>query len=373
MKPLTLRFLVREWANFFFLINNLAFPIDSMHRQYNQEWLGIFGGLSNKEKEALQCYQKLWNSLGRRGGGGLIRFFEASFYQFCKLDPKEGRGLQKILEKGQLQELGGVFEVFQPRFRSMWGVYNPVLSRNVALLKSEFSSVQQDFNQAFFAVGKLYGVGGFSKRVEVYLMMRPYPGFVGGRMLSRSLSLKIMVEGGVFDPQSCEQKNHLWLLLLHELTHACFENEQVSEFLYSFLDKRPPLSHFLKKYPATKSEVLATRRAMHEMITNSIVLNSYVRERFDQSYTGGLKDGEAILKEVRNYLDKKSLESAKEKRSILLRMGRLCYQYIAWKLEKVVRPYLEEEQEIDRRFLDSVYKVLEEFPSNLLEDLKSAK
>ena len=69
MKPPTLRFLVREWANFFFLVDNLAFPIDPQHQNYNQEWLKHFGALTAKEKQALQRYQKLWNSLGERGGG----------------------------------------------------------------------------------------------------------------------------------------------------------------------------------------------------------------------------------------------------------------------------------------------------------------
>ncbi len=367
MRQFTLRFLVRKWANSFFLIDNLAFPIDSMHEDYNREWIESFGRLSNAEENALERYRGLKKSIWDKGRRKLLDRFEASFYQSPRSDPKEGKTLQKILTKDQLQELNVVFRALRDRFQSMWGESEKTLSQGQSLLKREFSYVQQDFNQSFSAIGKLYGVDNFSKQVEVYLMMRPYPGFVGGRMVSRQPSPKIMVESGIFDPQNPKQKSHLWLLLLHELTHACFENDKFFEFLDGYLGGKPPLAQFLEKYPATKTPVLATRRAMIEMIVNSIVLNSYVRGRFEQHYTGGPKDGEALLEKVRNYLERESLESPKGKRRALLPWGRW---YIAWRLEKVVRPYLDKEQEIDKQFLDSAYKILEKFPDNLLEDLK---
>lgn len=371
MKPLTLKFLMREWANFFFLIDNLAFPIDSMHRDYNRDWLDRFGQLSDTEKGALARYQSLKKAVWDKGGKELLTCFEAAFYQLSDQDPREGKELQAILTKDQFRELDGILKVFQERFRLMWADYRKGLSRGLAFVESVFSYVHPVFNQAFFAIGKLYRADEFPKQVEVYLMMRPDPGFVGGRMLSQRPLPKIMVESGVFDPQDQRQRSHLWLLLLHELTHACFESGRFFEFLYSYLDERLPLTHFLEKYPATKTPAMATYRAMREMIINAVVLNSYVRGKFDQNYKGKPKDGEALLTKVENYLEKKSLESVNEKRSSLLRCGPLTYQYIAWKLEKVVRPYLGEGRKMDKRFLDSIYKVLEEFPDNLLKDLQT--
>lgn len=218
MKPLILKFLVRKWANFFFLIDNLAFPIDSMHEDYNQNWLEKFGKLSGKEKEALDRYRPLKKSIWNKGGHKLLNRFEASFYQFSESDPREGETFRELLTKDQFRELDGIFEALQERFQSMWGRYQPVLSRDLNLIEGEFSSVRPDFNQSFSAVGKLYGVNGFRGQIEIYLMMRPFPGVVGGRMVSRRPSPKIMVESGIFDPQNPKQKSHLWLLLLHELT-----------------------------------------------------------------------------------------------------------------------------------------------------------
>lgn len=373
MKQFTLRFLVRKWANFFFLIDNLAFPIDSMHEDYNQGWIKNFGQLSDKEKDALDRYRVLKRSIWDKGDRESLDRFEASFYQSSESDPREGEILQKILAKDQLQELNMVFGAFEDRFQSMWGDYQPVLSRALYLLEGAFSSVQQDFNQSLSAIGKLYGVDDFSKQVEVYLMMRPYPGFMGGRMLSRKPVPKILVGGGVPDPKNREQRNSPWLLLLHELTHACFENDKFFEFLYTYLGGKPPLSQFLEMYPATKTPTLTTRRAMREVVINSIEYNSYMRGRFEHSYTGSPKDGEVILRGFRDYFENKSVEDIKEKRSILLTGRNTTYQYIAWKLEAVVRPYLENGQKMDENFLDGVYKVLEDFPDNLLKDLQTEK
>ena len=372
MKLLSLNFLSCEWANFFFLIDNLAFPIDSMHEDYNHGWVDKFGQLSESEKDALERYKILKRSVWDKGGRELLDRFEASFYQSSESDSLEGGDLSEILTKKQLQEIDTIFESFKDRFQSMWVDYRPILVGNQALLQREVSSVRVVFNESFSAIGKLYGSDNFSEQVEIYLMMRPDPGFRGGRMVSQKPP-KIMVESGVFDPQDKEQMSHLWLLLLHELTHACFESDEFFEFLDKYLAKKPPLAHFLEKYPATKTPIAATRRAMGEMIINSVEYSSYVRGKFEHGYTGGPKDGEVILEEFRDYFKRKSIKDIKEKRSTLLIGGGNTYQYIAWKLEEVVRHYLENGKGMDEKFLDGVYKVLEEFPNNLLKDLEASK
>lgn len=366
-----LNFLVSEWANFFFLVDNLAFPIDSMHRDYNQRWLSRFGKLSDEETSALAQYRNLKKSVWDRGGNKILTRFESAFYRFPESNPLQGGEFQKILTVDQLKELNQVFEVFRGRFQKMWREYGETLVRDLTLLEEEFSRARTAFRQIFFAVGKLYGVGAFAERIEIYLMMRPDPGFIGGRTVSREPKPKVMVEGGVFDPQDRDQTSHLWLLLLHELTHACFESDWFLEFLYAYLDKRPPLSQFLAAYPATKTPALATRRAVREALINSIEFGSFVREKLDRSYTKESGEREVVLREVRQKKSLAAAKSAEEKRSVLLQGGRAVYQYIAWKLEGVVRPYLERDRRLDEEFIDGVYKVLAEFPDNLIGDLRT--
>jgi hypothetical protein len=315
--------------------------------------------LSNREKEALDKYRPLKKSVWDKGGNESLSLFESSFYRDSELELEESvPGMEEI------------FDTFKDRFQMMWKESESTLSRNQKLLEEEFSSVRDDFNQSFLAIGKLYGSDRFPEQVDVHLMMRPDPGFVGGRMISQKPP-KILLESGVFDSKDRDQVSHLWLLLLHELTHACFESNKFFESLDVFLGKKQPLSHFLEKYPATKTPALATRRAIREMIINSIEYGSYVRGKFYPDYTGGPENGAALLKEFKDYFEKRSIKDEGGRRQSLLRGGQATYEYIAWKLEGVTRPYLENGKKMDEKFLDGVYNVLKDFPDNLLTDMET--
>ncbi|MFA6006748.1 MAG: hypothetical protein WC764_03430 [Candidatus Paceibacterota bacterium] len=364
-----LKFLVRKRANLFFLIDNLSFPIDSMHRDYNREWLELFGQLSDSENNALEKYRLFKKSIWDRGGGKLLTRFESAFYQFSELDLREEKLLLNILTEEESGELDKIFSYFQGRFELMWENYCRILSNNLIFLENDFASVQQVFSETLSVIGGLYGVNNFNDRIEVFLMMRPATGFSGGRMISRKPPI-VMIESGISKPQDLDQINHLRLLLFHELTHACFENERFLKFLGEYIEKKTPLTHFLEKYPSTKTPALATRRAMREMIINSIEYSTYVRGRLEQGCEINSNNGETILNEIRNKKSFKLAKGTQEKRSIILTSGEDTYRYVAWKLEGIVRPYLDNKKRIDDEFLDGVYDVLKAFPDNLLDDLK---
>lgn len=111
---------------------------------------------------------------------------------------------------------------------------------------------------------------------------------------------------------------------------------------------------------------------MQEAIINSVEYNSFVRGKFETEYTGGVKDGEALLEEFRDYFEKKSIKDDQEKRLKIITSNAAAHEYIAWKLEGIVRPYLENGRIMDERFLDGTYAVLKEFPDNLLTALNTA-
>jgi len=368
MKPIRIKFLISEQANFFFFVDNLTFPIDTMHKEYIKEWLK-HKDLTSKETQALEEYQEVRNNLGRRGGREFIRQFEAIFYQNVRSETKIKNTLSKFLGKQLSDELEKVFSVFRERFYHLWEERQPILKQNLLLLKKRYHLVQPKFYKAFSAIGRFYGARVYPSPIEVYLIMRDYYGFVGGRMISQKPVPKIMIESGVIPSQNQEEIwMHLWLLLLHELTHACFGNEKFKSFLSEFLKEKSPLPQFIITYPATKTADWATRRVMQEMIINTITLNSKIKRKFNPEYK---KDGGKILGRIKGWL-KKTERKRKYWPSVILKEPGIFRDYISWKLEKTTNSYLGKKS-IDKHFLNEVYKLIRNFPDNLLEDLKEVR
>ncbi|MCX8015717.1 MAG: hypothetical protein N2692_00140 [Patescibacteria group bacterium] len=359
-----LKFIINKWANFFFFIDNLAFPIDTMHKEYNSQWLNEYE-LTTKEKTALEKYRQFKYLLFRQGGRKLFDDITAIFYQNTNSITKRKKELSSFLNKKQINDLEKIFFVFKKRFNKIWRKNLPILSNNLQNIQIHYQKKEKDFLLAFELIKNFYQNSSDKYSTEIFLIIRPFEGFVGGRVISKSPHSKILIESGKIGKKNKKIIwNHFWLLLLHELCHLFFETEIFQQKLNDFLKNKEELKQFLVTYPSTKTAYWATRRVMREMIINSVVLSSKIKRIFDKNYRFNKK---LVLLRIKNWLEKTS-SNPNDWGDIILKEGGVFKDYIIIKIDKYINKYLGI-KELDNKLLNKLYEILYYFPKNLLEEL----
>lgn len=236
---MNLKFKVSKPANFFFFIDNLSEWNIYYRKKYNEELIKQFGELTNVEKKALKNFKSIMQKYEKIGISKKIR---RCFYQKSDDIKISFRKLDKLLDQKEINILKNSFNTLQPRFEKIWSKYFIVLNYNKKISSSAYEKINKKINLAYLKLESFYG--NKSKKIytcNVFLIISPNR---GGKAIRRDA---ISIEAEKLDPKDKYRFARLWFSIMHEMTHARFENKKYKNWLSKFIEKKTILRSKLIK------------------------------------------------------------------------------------------------------------------------------
>ena len=242
-----LEFKISKTANFFFFVDNLSEWNMYYRKKYNEEWLQKFGKLTDTEKIALKNYAKIMQRYEKRGIAKKIR---RCFYKKNDNISESFRRVSKLIKNNELTILKNSYKIIEPRFEKMWNENLNVIEYNKKLLSSAYKKVAKELNFAYKKLENFYGDKTKNDYLcNVFLIISPNR---GGKALRRDA---ISIETEKLDQNNSYRFARVWFSIMHELTHARFENKKYKNWLKNFIENET-LSNRTKITNRNAKEVL---------------------------------------------------------------------------------------------------------------------
>lgn len=346
-----LKFIVSRWANFYFFVDNFAEHVAFARKRYNQAFLQQLGPLTRTEKQALVQYHKLIEPLKTRK---IYSSFNAAFFKNEADQNKLWQSLRTTLTPREEKTLKMIFKAWQKRFNKAWRKYSKILQNNKLVLNRYCQANNLLFFKSLKRLSLFYKTRSFPNRTEIYLIMMPLATYAqGGRRISKS---KIFLETSSLEERSPRLEN-VALLILHELTHAFFESDEYKQGIIEFFSKQKPLSNL----PYNKSY---QPELLREVIIASLTWNSFKPKGIT------LDKNNKIARFLKSALKiSPQTKTPKTDNKILFDLN-IIKLYVAWKTETLVHNYIIVKKPVDLELLRQIYGILQNYPNNLIKDLK---
>lgn len=250
---MNLEFKVSKIANFFFFIDSFSEWNIYYRKKYNDEWIKQFGELTNKEKNALKNFRLI---MQKKENNGVSKKIRRCFYQKSEDIKTSFRKLEKILNSKEIEMVKDTFNTLGPSFEKIWNSNLNTINHNKGIAISGYKKIYKEINLAYSKLESFYGDE--SKKAyscNVYLIISPNR---GGKAIRRDA---ISIETEKLDPKDRYRFARLWFSIMHEMTHARFENKKYKNWLKKFIEK----NNF------SKSELMKNRsqkEVLREVITD---------------------------------------------------------------------------------------------------------
>ena len=315
-------FKISRFDNLYFFVSNLTEFHFSCRKHFNIDWILSTGPLNQEEKKAINDVNAIFKKYGFVIKNKKSLYLGKYFY--CPKDKEKIGSLKKYLMPEEYEKINKSFSVIENRFNK---IYNEKLLENWKLaLEKELSSEKflklLNFAQRFFNATEKESV------LNVHLLMSPSMTWSasGNANLGEE---DITLEVPVFNLTE-EQIELAACILLHELSHVWFENDDIytiakklsgnnfSLIKEIIIDSVSPLGFPAQKY--------------------SKVSNPFKRFLFHN-----LADG---FKAHENFVNNKEVD--KQKLSV----------YVNWLIYPLVAKYYLENKKLDADFIKAIVKVI---------------
>lgn len=249
-----IKIVVSRLANKYFFITNLAEVDIFVRKNYNPAYIVFSGGLNKKQKESLDTYKQWWNSfsgIDEQTRKDITKLFYSA---------AEEKEIWNILSEQPwtrtIQTIQSVFKELENPFCAFWRIAEPALQsiqeiteRNrITLDNSKLADILEELDSFFLPFPSS------SELMEIFLIFCPIEKYQGGKAVSENI-----VSLEMHELKSTDQLQRFWLLFLHEMIHARYENKTYKEWVARFI-KTKSLSPFL--------ENLGGKNVLREIITS---------------------------------------------------------------------------------------------------------
>lgn len=314
-----------------------------MRKDYNVAWFKALGQLTSKERIALKNWASICNKIEKNKR---LKQFTESFYH-TKDSSLAFEKLRAFLDKEGLKKLKNIFQIFDKRFKRLWEKYVAMLRVNKNILENDFKNVRNNLNQDSTILSKIYGAENWSPRAQIYLIISPIINTQGGRSIGPN---KIAVEFNKLYSKNTEQLEKCWNLILHELTHSLFENQEYKNWIKNYINNKKGLD-----FPVAKK--LNLIEIIRECIVRCFLIN--LNEN-------GLRNEKNIWSIVNEEYFNSKLKNKKLLGGVVFNSD-FIKAFVAWKLDNLSKKYIAYQKRIDEKFLEAVFKLLKNYPNNLIE------
>ena len=331
---LKFRFYFTKTGNLFHFISNLSEWHFSCRERYNKIWLEETGPLNDKEKQAL-----------KRMGNLFLKYnFESNFLGIPFITNPDTVVWEKVknwVDEEEFNELKETFSVFEPRFEKIWQSEEAKLAKwkntlTKELTKQKYQDLEKDL-ETFFNQKPQF------RNIDIYLLISAI-GSGGGASIG---------PGRVTLECTALPTTHVLRILgvlYHETAHLVFEYGYYKNLLEQFLE--PIKDKFSKRHAFFKSG-----RDLRVMI-NEATMSSLLPE----GYLASKYFGRDVFHDAEKVLGT-NFENIAKGKECDFRAYRL---FVAAKLFPLVKNYIENKNPIDENYLQSVWKVFEEFSKKII-------
>jgi len=328
------RFHFTKTGNLFHFISNLTEWHFSCRKKYNKIWLEETGPLSNKEKQAL-----------RKIKGLLLKYnFESKFLGIPFItspDESVWRKVKNWVEKDEYNDLQKVFSIFELRFERIWQNEETKLANwkntlSKELIEQKYQDLEEDLKRFFNQKPQF-------RNIDVYLLISAV-GSGGGANLGPG---RVTLECTALP---ADQVPRVLNVLYHETAHLVFEHGYYKNLLGQFLESIR--SDFSERH-AFFGSGRGLRSAINEAVMSSLLPEGYLASKyFDRNV---FHNAEKVLGT--------NFENVAKGKKCDFRAYRL---FVAAKLLPLVKDYIENKKPVDETYLQSVWKVFEDFSEKII-------
>lgn len=331
MAEITFNFHLYKIGSLYHMVESLSGFHHSYRDYANEYWLKQTGPLTPSEQESLEKFRKVVANYPFGHEKYLGKFLET------KPKSKALKKLKENIKSEEYEIIKEVLEFFEPRFEKIWqeqakslNAWKALLERNIAKHKKEIL----DEISSFLPTKPIL------KDINVYLLISggPESCIGGGANLGPQ---RITLEVGII---SKRHLNRVLTVFWHEIFHAIAGTSFTNDIL-SYL------SGYLKKNPLPK-KVLNIEPGKDPLG----ILNEGVTKVFETHISDKYYDYELRKRAQENMI------SLKKRRRKLASMN---YFLILNDGLDLLRSYLEDSRKLDKKFLDALVKLHENFAEEL--------
>lgn len=214
------KFIVNKNANFYFFLHNLAeceWPI-RCRKLYNSIWEKKLSAFSQKEKDAIKEFQKIYEKYAGK------KYLGESF--FIKENP--WKGLEAEIPRQEIDNLKTIFSIWQNKFEKIYKKDLPNLKKWQKELESQMKGIKQRrlLDTINETLSILFNTPVPNKIINVNLMLCPLPEIAGGHRIEEIGGENILVELSHYSIR--EKKGHIvpvgyiFGIIFHEIIHRYY-------------------------------------------------------------------------------------------------------------------------------------------------------
>lgn len=216
MNEIRFKFIVSEWANYYFFVQNLSCWHYSSLESYNRKWRDQLSGFSKKDEELLKKFAEI-----RKSEPPSNSVFEKAFY----LSTEPLSMLEQSLNEKDFIDIKNIFEEFRPHFETIYKIEEQKLIKwQIELEKINTLNQNGGIEKSLqiFYNEKIKQ----KKQLKVFLLLAP-DGHSGSFVLDNTITQEL-------SSFPIDKKNQIIATIWHETIHAYFDKFYFKELVNNF-------------------------------------------------------------------------------------------------------------------------------------------
>ena len=306
-------FIISKTGTRYHFILSIAGINPIMKDSFVEHYQKLIGPLSTNEETILANIRKQMDLLPENDRKTLLRnSFLLTEQQF-----------KKSLSSFDLLEL---FDCLDNKFESHWNITIKEIKKSLSVIQEAFITEKSTINKAINTLGILFK-NKAPEQIEIYLMSSPINN-ISGKLISPGL---VYIE--IPRNENIELKK-FWLVLIHEIIHACFESFEYKMWLKDFAEKQIQIPLTIKMGP---------KNILRELVDEAIAPNGYFA-----NYLYSMD----IINKLENELSKnKGLDFKNDREEF-----NYLKKVVALNLFKFLDSYIKESKLIDEKILEIIWE-----------------
>lgn len=337
-------FIINKWANFLWFIECLS-DHDKNWQIYHVFWQKKFRKLNKQEQKTIENYNKVARRLEKQKLLKLVMAVFSKNANWQKISIK----LEKLLNHEQIKTLKNTFDIFQEKFDKVWSKCETKIKSNQSALIKGLDKIKPKLNKYYYCLSKFYDVPTDNFSLKAVLFFSPIQDYSSGRSIDAKTIWLILPNIKTRAPDIIDS---YWWLFLHESIHSLFETENYKRRIKKFINSRKKLN-----------PLLSPRFSISELIRECIITSLLMA-----------LNNESGLIHKHNQLQNINIRYLKKcfaKDNKVLFTSNCIKRYVALKLQDLTKKYIKTGRKIDTKFIKNVLDVLDNYPTNLLQDAKT--
>lgn len=278
----------------YFYLSNLALEGKKfwVRQNYNEHFLSSVGSLTTNENNSLKIFSRTIFSLEEKNPS--LSMLEI----FC--GPSPWAVLKKLISAQDYKSIQLAFDSLKLKWSNFWeNELSPFVLEIRKNLAQNIADHQKQIETIFCQLSLLYGAFSLPKKIPIFIV--PLSQKVrgrGGKYLSKNKGIILEISPrGALELRTIE-------VILHEITHLFFENEQFFQYIKKF-EKEIPLAQ--KNALIKLFEVPSIKFCIKEIIATAITMRP-TKAQYSKPYSCLLQSASRELKPlILHYVKNKML------------------------------------------------------------------